>query len=185
VEEVKTAIYVEEMTFDAAHVIPWHTTCSRLHGHTYHVRAEIHAEVDPSTQMILDFGIVKTVLRLVAEQFDHRLIINSRSCSPGKVEAPNTLDVALGDGRRAVLSKFEVVQLNGDATVENIAAEFATRVGQRLQRSLPTVEKLVLSVSEGDAKGAVVELPLYRTSQAQQMALPGFEYTILPASEGA
>ena len=65
--------------FDAAHMIPHHPKCGRLHGHTYALHAEVTGEVDPATGFIMDFGIVKEVLRRVADDLDHHVLIQTKS----------------------------------------------------------------------------------------------------------
>lgn len=65
--------------FDAAHMIPHHPKCGRLHGHTYALHAEVTGEVDPATGFIMDFGIVKDVLRRVADDLDHHVLVQAKS----------------------------------------------------------------------------------------------------------
>jgi 6-pyruvoyltetrahydropterin/6-carboxytetrahydropterin synthase len=65
--------------FDAAHLIPHHPKCGRLHGHTYALHAEVHGEVDPSTGFVVDFGTVKDVLREIADRLDHHVLLQTKS----------------------------------------------------------------------------------------------------------
>jgi len=59
-----------ETSFSAAHFIPGHKKCGRMHGHNYKVRAKIEGKVDEKTGMVVDFGKVKEVLR----RFDHQTL---------------------------------------------------------------------------------------------------------------
>src|SRR5205823_4766741 len=65
--------------FDAAHVIPHHPRCGRLHGHTYGLHAEVHGDLDPRTGFVLDFGTVEQVLRDVADRLDHHVLVQAKS----------------------------------------------------------------------------------------------------------
>lgn len=65
--------------FDAAHVIPHHPKCGRLHGHTYALHAEVHGDLDPRTGFVLDFGEVKSVLRDIADRLDHHVLVQTKS----------------------------------------------------------------------------------------------------------
>ena len=65
--------------FDAAHVIPHHPKCGRLHGHTYALHAEVHGDLDPRTGFVLDFGTVKQVLRDIADRLDHHVLVQAKS----------------------------------------------------------------------------------------------------------
>jgi len=59
-----------QTTSDSAHWLPLHSgKCSRLHGHTYHLIAEVEGPVGMDG-MVVDFGIVKEILR----KFDHQCI---------------------------------------------------------------------------------------------------------------
>lgn len=60
--------YVEYM--DCAHFLPGHKKCGVLHGHTYKV--EIIIEGENKTGMILDFANMKSIIREVLADYDHR-----------------------------------------------------------------------------------------------------------------
>jgi len=59
-----------ETSFSAAHFIPGHLKCGRMHGHNYKVKATIEGRVNEKTGMVVDFGKVKEVLR----RFDHQTL---------------------------------------------------------------------------------------------------------------
>lgn len=72
-------------TFDASHQIPTHKgKCKNLHGHTYHVFAEIAGTIkeDPEKGdfgMVVDFGVLKDVYKArIHGQVDHSLILGTR-----------------------------------------------------------------------------------------------------------
>lgn len=64
---------ITEVTFEAAHMIPGHPKCGRLHGHSYRVVVCLQSETLKSDfPFVEDFGPVKEVLnRLVP---DHTFI---------------------------------------------------------------------------------------------------------------
>lgn len=59
--------------FDAAHYLPEHSTCSKVHGHTYKVEVVIEGEKKEG-KMIMDFHDVKAIVRGVIAELDHRLL---------------------------------------------------------------------------------------------------------------
>jgi 6-pyruvoyltetrahydropterin/6-carboxytetrahydropterin synthase len=63
-----------EFYFAAAHRLPrYEGPCFRLHGHNYKFFVTVEGEVDPSTGMIADFGVIKTVVgEEVLARVDHR-----------------------------------------------------------------------------------------------------------------
>ena len=62
-----------EADFAAAHFLShYHGKCERLHGHNYRVRAWAKALELGEGGMILDFGELKSALRQVVGELDHR-----------------------------------------------------------------------------------------------------------------
>jgi 6-pyruvoyltetrahydropterin/6-carboxytetrahydropterin synthase len=55
---------------DCAHLLPGHTKCGRLHGHTY--RVEVVVEGEARDGMIVDFADLKAQVRSVLSRYDHR-----------------------------------------------------------------------------------------------------------------
>ena len=51
-----------EHVFSAAHFITFGGTCERLHGHNYHVAAEVHGPLDEN-HLVIDFLLVRDKLR--------------------------------------------------------------------------------------------------------------------------
>lgn len=64
-----------EDTFDAAHCLrDYEGTCSRLHGHTYRVRAAFRFASLETTGLAFDFRKAKEALRGIIEVLDHQYI---------------------------------------------------------------------------------------------------------------
>ncbi|AIY90682.1 6-carboxytetrahydropterin synthase QueD [Geoglobus acetivorans] len=59
--------------FSAAHSIPGHERCGRLHGHNFRVEVEIEGDVRENG-MVMDFYDLKKHLREVLSEFDHRIL---------------------------------------------------------------------------------------------------------------
>lgn len=64
--------------FSAAHIIHEYEKCGRLHGHTYAIHAKIIGDVD-SKGIIIDFSILKNILREIANYLDHKVLIPEKS----------------------------------------------------------------------------------------------------------
>jgi len=62
-------------TFDAAHVLPWHSgKCRNLHGHTYRLEVSIEGPVGPQG-MVTDFADLDEVVRReVVSRYDHTFL---------------------------------------------------------------------------------------------------------------
>ena len=64
-------------TWAAAHLLPGHFKCSRMHGHNYVLDVEIKGK--PKNGMIVDFVEVKKRLREAVEEFDHKLMLPEKA----------------------------------------------------------------------------------------------------------
>lgn len=66
-------IVSKKVSFDAAHFLPNHDgVCSKLHGHHWEVEVAVKGNMNPKTDMVMDFKWLKEVLEdIVVEPFDH------------------------------------------------------------------------------------------------------------------
>ncbi len=62
--------------FEAAHFLPhYHGKCERLHGHSYKLIVTVEGEVDPHSGMVIDFVILKKIVKeRIIEKLDHYLL---------------------------------------------------------------------------------------------------------------
>ncbi len=65
------------MDFSAAHFIPTIEKCAHLHGHNYYVNVEV--EGDPVEGVLMDYGILKSLMRKAIEPLDHRILVPEHS----------------------------------------------------------------------------------------------------------
>jgi 6-pyruvoyltetrahydropterin/6-carboxytetrahydropterin synthase len=76
-EKRMMSIYINgwetNMKFSAAHFIPYHDKCKRLHGHDYAIDIRIEGEL--LNGMVADFVTVKKETRKLLEEIDHKLIL--------------------------------------------------------------------------------------------------------------
>ena len=81
-----------EASFDAAHFLKdYEGRCSNLHGHRWRVTAEICGEAlscEPQTRgMLVDFGDLKSALKMICDELDHSLIYEEGSLRAATLEA--------------------------------------------------------------------------------------------------
>ncbi|MCX8172335.1 MAG: 6-carboxytetrahydropterin synthase QueD [Archaeoglobaceae archaeon] len=73
-------------TFSAAHSIPGHKKCGKVHGHNFMVSVEVEGEV--KNGMVIDFFELKKLLREILGKFDHSLLNEI-------IEVPTSENIAL------------------------------------------------------------------------------------------
>jgi len=74
--QAKFRVGVEDLSFDAAHYTKGvEGKCMNLHGHTFRVNVEVEGEVDPETGFVIDFSVLKKIVKEVIEEYDHKVIV--------------------------------------------------------------------------------------------------------------
>lgn len=65
----------EYLVFSAAHFITFNgNICERLHGHNYHVRAEVQGLLDEN-HYVIDFIALRDELKKICDELDHRMLL--------------------------------------------------------------------------------------------------------------
>ena len=82
---MKVRVGVSE-TFIAAHFIPNHWKCGKIHGHNFRVEVEVEGEL--KNGMVIDFYELKKILKDILNKFDHDLLNNY-------IENPTSENIAI------------------------------------------------------------------------------------------
>lgn len=65
------------INFSAAHFIPTIDKCNRLHGHDYSISLELEGE--PENGILIDYGVVKSAIRGIISNMDHKVLLPENS----------------------------------------------------------------------------------------------------------
>lgn len=72
-----------EEKFSAAHqLMNYSGPCENLHGHTWKIRLTVEGTELDESGMLVDFRILKKLLHIIHDEFDHKLLNNVVSFSP-------------------------------------------------------------------------------------------------------
>lgn len=63
------------LRFSSAHIIPVHSSCGFIHGHSYFVDVEIEGDRSGEYEFVVDFKDVKNSVREICKKLDHRVLI--------------------------------------------------------------------------------------------------------------
>ncbi|MBW9222379.1 6-carboxytetrahydropterin synthase [Methanothermococcus sp. SCGC AD-155-C09] len=63
------------LKFSSAHVVFGHDSCGVIHGHTYYVDVKLYGEPSGDFGFILDFKILKKIVKKICKTLDHKLLI--------------------------------------------------------------------------------------------------------------
>ena len=129
--------------FSACHFIPCHEKCARLHGHSYIVRMRLEGETGESG-MIMDFVVLKRILKDIAEEFDHKTLLPKNSKTVKMVTKGKEVEV-VSEGKRYVFPEEDVKMID----VETTTAEEMSAMMLALILKKVNFPKNVRSVSIG------------------------------------
>jgi 6-pyruvoyltetrahydropterin/6-carboxytetrahydropterin synthase len=86
--------------FEAAHCLPGHEKCGKVHGHTYKLTVEVEGSIDPVTGMLMDYHELANIVKAeVIDIFDHRylndIVVSIPTCERLAVMIFETLDAPI------------------------------------------------------------------------------------------
>jgi 6-pyruvoyltetrahydropterin/6-carboxytetrahydropterin synthase len=65
----------KEFCFESAHILPRHPgKCSRLHGHSWRLKVEVHGPVKSETGFVRDYYDLTEAVQPIVDRFDHQLL---------------------------------------------------------------------------------------------------------------
>lgn len=138
--------------FSSAHIIHEYEKCGRLHGHTYAIHAKISGNADEKG-IIIDFSVLKDVLKDIANYLDHKVLIPEKS-SIAKIQKTKEDVKITALGKTFVFPFGDCVFLPISSTsAENIAKYILDYVVENLD--IPSgVNCVEIGVDEGYGQGA-------------------------------
>ena len=138
--------------FSSAHIIHEYEKCGRLHGHTYAVHVKISGKRDEKG-IILDFAILKQILRDITNELDHKLLIPKKS-SITKIEKEKENIVINALGKKFSIPISDCVFLPIKSTsAENLSNYILDKLLDKLPLS-KDIESVEVGVDEGYGQGA-------------------------------
>ncbi len=141
-----------KIQFSAAHVIPEYEKCGRLHGHSYAIHTKLHGSQDEKG-IIIDFSVVKNLLRDIADQLDHKVLIPNES-SVVTIQHSNHSIKLHSLGKIYVFPEEDCVLLPiSSSSAEHLAEFVLTQFLSKLP-SNHMLTKIEIGVDEGYGQGA-------------------------------
>ena len=144
--------------FSAAHIIPEYEKCGRLHGHSYAIHARFYGKKDEKG-IIVDFSIVKNILKEIADCLDHFILIPGKNSSIDLKQDEDRISITFHQ-KTYVLPNQDCIILPIQSTSAENLAEF---VLESLLEQLENIDQLVrieIGIDEGYGQGAYVSKDL-------------------------
>ncbi len=136
------------LRFAAAHFATFQGGCEALHGHNYDVTVELEGELTQDS-WVMDFGAVKRETKRLADELDHKFLLQRESRVLQISERERDWEVRF-EARRYVFPKEDVAALPIDnTTAERIGEWFASGLLAFLDRERATnVLSLTVGIEE-------------------------------------
>ena len=143
-----------EHVFSAAHFITFDGQCERLHGHNYHVAAELHGPLDKN-QLVIDFLLVREKLREITAGLDHVVLLPTEHPQL-RVEDDGREVTASWADRRWVFPSGDCRLLRvANTTAELLAAYIGEQLLAALGDQAARIECLQVELDECDGQVGV------------------------------
>jgi 6-pyruvoyltetrahydropterin/6-carboxytetrahydropterin synthase len=143
-----------EHVFSAAHFITFDEACERLHGHNYHVAAEVYGTLDDN-RLVVDFLLVREKLRGIVAYLDHYVLLPTQH-SQIRVEDNGREVTATWNDRRWIFPNGDCRLLPmANTTAEMLAAYIGHELREALKSSGIAFDGLRIEVDECDGQIAV------------------------------
>jgi 6-pyruvoyltetrahydropterin/6-carboxytetrahydropterin synthase len=151
----KVVVSKDYLTFSSAHFITFSGhQCESLHGHNYRVGVSVEGDVDPECAFVVDFAILKDVVRSLVKPMDHRVLLPTQNPKLGITEEGESLVVDYFGKRRFVFPRSDCALLPiSNTTAEMIAEYLAEQVRGHLLR-FANLSALEIEVEESVGQAA-------------------------------
>jgi len=147
----------EDFVFAAAHFItlPGHR-CETLHGHNYRAGLEVEGALEPEGWYVLDFTVLKRVLRALTAELDHHVLLPTENPKLTVTAADDRVTIAFDGAVRYVFPRVDCALLPiPNTTVEMLAQYLAGRVrGELTHAGVRHLAALALEVEESFGQSA-------------------------------
>jgi len=148
------------LAFAAAHFITMRDhQCESLHGHNYRVGVSVEAALDPETRWVMDFSVLKEILRPMVKAVDHRVLVPTLSPKLTIEQRDGRVHLAVFGEPRYVFPERDCAMLPVENTTAEMLAEyFGKQIRTALEsRAVHGLARLVVEIEESPGQSAYWE----------------------------
>lgn len=152
----RISVSKDYLTFAAAHFITFRGhACESLHGHNYRVGIVIEGPIDPECHFVIDFAVLKRIVRSRVDLLDHRVLLPANNPKLAfRVVDDMTLVDYLGKQTYQFPTRDCAILPIANTTAEMIAEWLATQVQQELIASGGRIDMFEIEVEESVGQSA-------------------------------
>ena len=153
----RVTVSKDYLSFSSAHFITFQGhKCESLHGHNYRVGVTVTGQVDPECQFVLDFALLKEILRPMVDAIDHKVLLPTASPKLTLEESDDRLTVIYLGAPRYQFPRSDCALLPvSNTTAEMLAEYFATTMQAEIERrGFDHLAELEIEVEESPGQSA-------------------------------
>lgn len=157
----RVTVSKDYLAFSSAHFITFRGhQCEALHGHNYRVGITAEGAVDPECHFVVDFTILKQVVKPLVDAIDHRVLLPTENPKLTISTEGEQLAVDYRGERRYVFPRNDCALLPiPNSTAEMLAEYLARQVCNGLAaRGVSGLTRVTLEVEESPGQSASYEL---------------------------
>lgn len=156
----QVAVTKDYLVFPAAHFITFAGhRCEPLHGHNYRVAVRLEGTVDEESWYVVDFSVVKQMMRKLCEELDHKMLLPDGNPKLQITEKAGMFHVAFEGAPRYVFPKAECLLLPIPNTTVEMLAQYLT---QRVVAEFRALDAATLSAIEVEVEENFGQSASYR-----------------------
>jgi 6-pyruvoyltetrahydropterin/6-carboxytetrahydropterin synthase len=128
--QFRVSVAKEYLSFSAAHFITLAGhQCESLHGHNYRVSVTVEGPIDPECGFVVDFGVLKRIVKPYVQAVDHRVILPTQNPKLRLEDDGDRLIVHYLGSAQFVFPRSNCALLPvSNTTAERLAEYFAGRI---------------------------------------------------------
>ncbi|RLG83949.1 MAG: 6-carboxytetrahydropterin synthase [Thermoprotei archaeon] len=116
----RAVVGISGLTFDVSHYTKGASSkCMNIHGHTFKLSVEVEGFINEDTGMVIDFIILKKIVREIINEYDHKVIVPKKDVGKISIKGPFNAEMKVID--------------YPEATTEYIALDIAKRIYEKLK----------------------------------------------------
>ena len=153
--QVKMDGWQAGLRFSAAHFLPSHNKCSRLHGHDYAIMVRIWGE--PVDGILVDYDDISRDVMSIIGAMDHKLIIPTLSDIIKHKCGDGVCEISYNNKWLSVAESDVCLCETRSSSSEDLSKYIMEKLAERL-KDMKNVKGLEIGVQEGPGQGAYSEV---------------------------
>ena len=161
--DFKVSVSKDYLVFSSAHFITFRGhQCETLHGHNYRVGVSVEGSVDAECLFVVDFSILKKLVRKLVDEIDHKVLLPVKNPKLGFRDVGTQRQVDYFGEHTYTFPKVDSAMVPiENTTAEMLAQYFAHLLRDELKLlGINNLTLIEMEVEESFGQSATYRLPL-------------------------